>query len=438
MGVIEFFKKIIEVKDNDLSFLNVGDIIWARRYKTEEEKNKIKIGHQESPYVVIKKKKNKVYGLQCTSNPHQEVEWKMIYYPLGRLNYDMQKNSYINCLKEYELKEIQFVETIGKLNEYDLNQLKKQLYILINSQFLIKPSIEKKYLDYKIGIGDIILLNNYRYYIYSYDDKFLYTYRLRNRTRKNMNILINNTYYSFIFEHTEKIKIKSKYELVDTFNTGEIEVINEYKEKYLKDFEEKRQNGKELRIGAIIDYKDKMYYVYDEDDISLFVYQIYTNSISKPNLADIQIKGGIFRTFFATTTIKKENLELNGYKIRRCASEEEIEYNKKIFALPKWQRATERKKIFNASILSGKRNIDDFVPMTILKNENNKKYYLIIDRNENIIEVVNINNMGDTFYFELEKEHCPFKYYRILSKEEYDIYLSKIKELKEMIAMFDK
>ena len=54
MGVIEFFKKIIEVKNNDLSFLNVGDIIWARRYKTEEEKNKIKIGHQESPYVVIK------------------------------------------------------------------------------------------------------------------------------------------------------------------------------------------------------------------------------------------------------------------------------------------------------------------------------------------------------------------------------------------------
>jgi len=143
MGIIQFLKKIIEVKDNDLSFLNVGDIIWARRYKNEEEKNRIKIGHQESPFVVIKKNRKKVYGLQCTSNPHQEIQWKMIYYPLGRFNYNMQKNSYINCIKEYELKEIQFVETIGYLSEYDLNQLKKQLYILINSEFKYKPNIEK-------------------------------------------------------------------------------------------------------------------------------------------------------------------------------------------------------------------------------------------------------------------------------------------------------
>lgn len=42
MALIEFLKKIIKVKDNDLSFLKVGDIIWARRYQTEEEKNKIK------------------------------------------------------------------------------------------------------------------------------------------------------------------------------------------------------------------------------------------------------------------------------------------------------------------------------------------------------------------------------------------------------------
>ena len=44
MRIIEFFKKIIEVKDNDLSFLNVGDIIWAKRYKNDEEKSRIKMG----------------------------------------------------------------------------------------------------------------------------------------------------------------------------------------------------------------------------------------------------------------------------------------------------------------------------------------------------------------------------------------------------------
>lgn len=46
--------------------------------------------------------------------------------------------------------------------------------------------------------------------------------------------------------------------------------------------------------------------------------------------------------------------------------------------------------------------------------------------------------MKDTFYFELEENNCPFKYYRILSKEEYDIYQKKIQDLKDLAAMFDK
>ena len=119
----------------------------------------------ESPYVVIKKVLGKVYALQCTSNPHHEIKWKMAYYPLGKLNYEMKKNSFINCMVVYELKEIQFVEMIGRLSDVDLNQLKKQLYILKNSDFKVKPDIEKKYLDFKIGIGDVILYNGNKYYI---------------------------------------------------------------------------------------------------------------------------------------------------------------------------------------------------------------------------------------------------------------------------------
>ncbi len=49
-----------------------------------------------------------------------------------------------------------------------------------------------------------------------------------------MCILINNTYYSFIFNMSEKLKIKLKYGLVDKSNTDEIEIINEYREKVLE------------------------------------------------------------------------------------------------------------------------------------------------------------------------------------------------------------
>ncbi len=430
MRIIEFFKKIIEVKDNDLSFLNVGDIIWAKRYKNDEEKSRIKMGHQESPYVVIKKSKGKVYALQCTSNPHWEIQWKMAYYPLGKLNYQMKKNSFINCMVVYELKEIQFVEMIGHLNDVDLNQLKKQLYILKNSDFKVKPDIEEKYLDFKIGIGDVILYNGNKYYIDSIKGRSYEVYRLKKHPKVSDRLLIGNTYYSFIFRNIEKIKIRSKYDLVDTFNTGEIEIINKYKEKSLKLLEKRMPNS--LRVGSLIDYKNRMFYVYEKLDDCVNCYEIYSNEVFEEGMADILVKGGIYKTFFATVTIPIDKLDDNGCKIRRCAWEEEIEYNKNIFSLPKKKRVNARRRL--ASIKE--KNIDDLVPMVILKDLNNGNYYLIIDRNDNVIELVNINDIGDTFYFELEKKYCPFEYYRVMSKEEYNMYLKKIKDLKEMCAVF--
>ena len=430
MRIIEFFKKVIEVKDNDLSFLNVGDIIWAKRYKNDEEKSRIKMGHQESPYVVIKKSKGKVYALQCTSNPHWEIQWKMAYYPLGKLNYQMKKNSFINCMVVYELKEIQFVEIIGHLNNVDLNQLKKQLYIFRNSDFKVKPDIEKKYLDFKIGIGDVILYNGNKYYIDSIKGRSYEVYRLKKHPKVSDRLLIGNTYYSFIFRNLERIKINSKYDLVDTFNTGEIEIINKYKEKSLKLFEKRIPNS--LRVGSLIDYKNRMFYVYEKLDDCVNCYEIYSNEVFEEGMADILVKGGIYKTFFATVTIPIDKLDDNGYKIRRCAWEEEIEYNKNIFSLPKKKRVYARRRL--ASIKE--KNIDDLVPMVILKDLNNGNYYLIIDRNDNVIELVNINDIGDTFYFELEKKYCPFEYYRVMTKEEYNMYLKKIKDLKEMCAVF--
>ena len=54
--------------DSRLPFLNESDVIWAKRYNTEEEKLKIEKGHRESPYIVIYKKRKKVYALECVSN----------------------------------------------------------------------------------------------------------------------------------------------------------------------------------------------------------------------------------------------------------------------------------------------------------------------------------------------------------------------------------
>lgn len=432
MFVLNFIKKLITF-EGEITF-NVGDIIWAKRYKTQSEKERIKVGHQSSPYVVIKKKAGKIYALQSTSNPHLEVQWKMVYYPLGRLNYNLQKNSYLNCSREYEVEKEQILSKIGHLTDYDLNQIRKQIYILQKSDFSVKPNIEKKYLKYKVEAGDIILKGDKRYYIYFLDRKYFYCYRLRERIKINKNILIDNTYYSFVFKKIEKIKRNGKYDLVDTFNSGEIEIVNNYIRDEIQKLNAEPDNTS--MIGALIKYDDKMYYIYEENETIAFVYRVYPYGDKIEDFACVRVKNGLYKTKFEFLEISKENFVKGRYKKRRCASDDEIVKNEEIYHLSKRERKLENKKLFDSAQLFRQRDISYFVPMTIIQNVNNKKYYLIISRNDNVIEIVNINEISDMGFFELEENNCPFKYYRVLSKQEYDIYLKKVNELKDMVAMF--
>lgn len=432
MFVLNFIKKLITFEGENT--FNVGDIIWAKRYKTQSEKERIKVGHQSSPYVIIKKKAGKIYALQSTSNPHLEVQWKMVYYPLGRLNYNLQKNSYLNCSREYEVEKEQILSKIGHLTDYDLNQIRKQIYILQKSDFSVKPNIEKKYLKYKVEAGDIILKGDKRYYIYFLDRKYFYCYRLRERIKINKNILIDNTYYSFVFKKIEKIKRNGKYDLVDTFNSGEIEIVNNYIRDEIQKLNAEPDNTS--MIGALIKYDDKMYYIYEENETIAFVYRVYPYGDKIEDFACVRVKNGLYKTKFEFLEISKENFVKGRYKKRRCASDDEIVKNEEIFHLSKRERKLENKKLFDSAQLFRQRDISYFVPMTIIQNVNNKKYYLIISRNDNVIEIVNINEISDMCFFELEENNCPFKYYRVLSKQEYDIYLKKVNELKDMVAMF--
>lgn len=310
--------------------------------------------------MVIKKKAGKIYALQSTSNPHLEVQWKMVYYPLGRLNYNLQKNSYLNCSREYEVEKEQILSKIGHLTDYDLNQIRKQIYILQKSDFSVKPNIEKKYLKYKVEAGDIILKGDKRYYIYFLDRKYFYCYRLRERVKINKNILIDNTYYSFVFKKIEKIKRNCKYDLVDTFNSGEIEIVNNYIREEIQKLNAEPDNTS--MIGALIKYDDKMYYIYEENETIAFVYRVYPYGGKIEDFACVRVKNGLYKTKFEFLEISKENFVKGRYKKRRRASDDEIVKNEEIFHLSKRERKLENKKLFDSAQLSRQRDISYFVP----------------------------------------------------------------------------
>lgn len=423
----------MEYFDFEYEELKVGDMIWAKRYNSYVEKKTIPYGHEEGPFVIIKINKDNNTCLFATSNPHKEMEWNMIFYRVGRLKYGFKKNSYVNCAYDKTLTEDQYIGKITSLDDEDMEKIKKQIYVLKKSKFSNKPRIPDKDLKFKIGKGDIVLFEDKKYYIFNEDKKSFHCYELLT-TEKKKGILINNTFYRFDFDNVKYITARYKCKLVSFFNTGEMEMIERFKQNSIVKSIPKNEN-KTLRVGALIEYNDKLFYVHDinEDDI-VTMYVIHTVFDKSKKMATVLIRDGTYFTLFNDAKLDKNYIIGKGFKVRRCANEYEIEYNKNNYKCSISSRKKARKNLSN-NLVDRYRSIDDFIPMVILKHIGNNKYYLILNRNGDIAELVNINDLGDSFCYELDKD-CPFKYYRILPKEEFDDYVKRIEELKALTATF--
>ena len=84
--------------------------------------------------------------------------------------------------------------------------------------------------------------------------------------------------------------------------------------------------------------------------------------------------------------------------------------------------------------INGKQ-IDNFLPMSIITNIVTKENYLIVSRNNNVLELININDLGEYFNFLYEENNFPYKFYRTLSVLEYEKYIQKIDELKNIFQI---
>ena len=103
-------KKQIKINKKAILEVNVGDIIWAKRYHTEEEKLEILEGHREGPFLVIKKISK---GLICS-------------YGTSKLH------NYNNCIiiESNECDNLYKETYIGMAYDIDCNQSDSVLEIL--------------------------------------------------------------------------------------------------------------------------------------------------------------------------------------------------------------------------------------------------------------------------------------------------------------------
>lgn len=319
MNIKLLIKKLL-FKSN-INFLNEKDIVWAKRYDNEKEKLSIKEGHRESPYIIVKTTKRKVYGIECTTNCNVK-ESIISKYPLASTKYSFLKDCYANLERIVILNKYRYIKTLGKLEEEDLEKIKRALNVINNNE---ENKLYKK-LKIKIDIfkvGDFINRDGTLYYISS-TNKDYYKCKEVNKSPKSKNRFnINGEEYS--------IKISSEKQILKNQKITLINFANEIEQKKIKKFEEetKRKALKKCQYGDLIkSTDDSLYYIYGEYKRDLLVIKVYENKINKKGLIKITIENNVYYTLFEKYIIKK-SLDI---KIVKIASLDERKYINKFKA----------------------------------------------------------------------------------------------------------
>ena len=304
--------------NSHLDSLNIKDIILAKRYSTEEDKEKIEEGHQVGPYIVIYKKRKKVYGLECTSSDATSPPLLILKYK-RKNDYSLDKDGYILMNKIVLLNNSRYINKIGSIDDDDLERIYKYIY-LIKKRYELYKGLSKRKLQFSFNVGDIILYKKKEYYINKIDNDYYYTYPVHISKKGNIVLRINNISYFFNFIKEIKIKKKNRIKLLNIANEDMINNINQYINS------ERNININKPCRGYLINYNNHYYYIYGEYQDYHLVYRIYLDSERTKGMHRIIINKGIYYTLFEESKIKKtDNLT-----IYRKAKELEMIQIKKI------------------------------------------------------------------------------------------------------------
>ena len=389
--MFKFLKKIFY--NSNLDFLNEGDIVWCKRYDTEDERVKIDYGHQEGPYIVIHKFLKKVYALACGSNKSlKSLQILKLEYNKHK-EYALNKEGYIFVGKLILLNDKRFIKKIDQINEKDLNRIYKSIY-LINKRYkdMRVKGFPKRKLKFYYEIGDIIDYNNQTFYINDKNEKYYFLTRVFES--KKGNLVINNITYTFNFENNKKIPIQSKIKLLNI--TDEDMQNNIYN--YLIKKRNKLQNNDKFSRGNLISInEDEFYYIYGEYKDNLLVYKIYLDRDRIGKMYKVIIKKGIYYTLFEEMKIPKST----DFKKIRGASILEMEAIK-----------TERKNIKKISKQGKEKNniiYKEYQPGIIIFDCETFDRYIIIKRKLNTIIYVPLENPTEKLEYTFENR-CDFNY----------------------------
>lgn len=362
-------EQIIENYEELYNKIKVGDIVWAKRYQSEEEKETIPEGHREGPYIVLKKQEGKLICTQGKGVVPYEDFYDVTFY-LNNEGYNLSKETFFYLHKLYSIDEFSLLNMADKLNQTDLDRLYKK--IKLAGRFYYSDDSKMIKFNFPIQTGDIIEKDNKNFIIIDIENNKLSCLLLNDKNN------FDNLDYS-------KLSYLDKSENLKYISTVNNKTLN-YILKNWKSYIYRANNIHKTQRGSIIFMNNKYYYIYGEESQDWYVFELIKNKIS--NGEKIRINNKIYYTKYEDLKINKK-MQFDNYYI--CTEEEmdEIKITRK-----NYKETKKREEIYGTS------ETLYFKVGDIIENINYRnKRYIIIDIHKKTYECVSIDNLINGIYY---------------------------------------
>ena len=394
--------------------LEPGDVIYAKRYRTKKEKNKIEEGHKVGPYIIIKMDYDKLYCLYGTSVIPSKNSKKSFYKTTKK--YLKEKNgTYVNsyfCLDYIEVIDVN--RFLGKrycLDNSEFNKIYKIIKQNININIIDSPSLTKNKkkkkikkstkktikieIPYEIQIGDIILKNNNYYLVTKKENKKLKCLPLKGDDDNLKKGIISEQLSSLEYIDFVEIEEDDNIEFVYYIGNSLLDYIIKKHEDYLI-------NINMAQRGSVLLFNNQLYYVYYRENDKLYSYEIFENM--KDSSIKVLINGLTYYIDFNNVNVINY---YDDYKIKFLANEYDMDEIKKI--REKYLRKQKNKNTTSCETNKPKTKYNNLKAGNIVKLKNNEKCnYVVIkcyndllvciseldllNKHKNIL-IININNI---------------------------------------------
>lgn len=258
----------METCDIDFELASFGDVIWAKRYKSEENMLSIPEGHREGPYVVIENRGKYLVCLYCSSHPdNRNSECKNLL--LNDKSLSMNKETYVHVSQVRFINRNRFIKKMSSLSLYDIEKLKRMIDISASkgrySDFDFNvPKVE-------LGKGDIVFYRDKRFLIIGDIGNKFEALPIYRTTKKNKNnVLINDEVVAIGFDHLSYLSKNAELQRMDFVDNDTLKKVLAIYKNRISELKDRKQ----VKRGSLIRLDNKLYYVYGEINDKLMTFSV--------------------------------------------------------------------------------------------------------------------------------------------------------------------